>query len=399
VRIAYITETFPPEINGVSLTTARTVHHLRQAGHLVQLVRPRQRHEATRSFEDTQHPGDHTFDNGEWRTAGAPIPMYPGLRFGWATVGTLRERWQTARPDLVHAATPGPLAWTALRAARAEGIPTTIDFRTNFHAYSRHYRLGWLQPAVLAYLRQLHTMADRSFVPTHALARELAAGGFERLHVVGRGVDAGLFSPAQRDENLREAWGAGPDDRVLLHVGRLAAEKNVQLALDAFAWLSHRHPGLHMVVAGDGPLRSKLAAAWPQVRFVGLQRAGSLARCYASADVFLFPSLTDTFGNVALEALASGLALVAFDSAGAGALVSHDYNGFLAEPNDRSGFFAAAELALSAAAPGSALRQRARTLALRSDWETALRAFERQLVEVVEDRSRMGGTMEHAALV
>src|SRR5262245_28347334 len=94
VRIAYITETFPPEINGVSLTTARTVHFLRRAGHSVQLIRPRQAHEATRSFEDTEHPGDHTFDNGEWRTAGAPIPMYPGLRFGLATSGALREHWQ-----------------------------------------------------------------------------------------------------------------------------------------------------------------------------------------------------------------------------------------------------------------------------------------------------------------
>jgi glycosyltransferase involved in cell wall biosynthesis len=383
VRIAYITETYPPEINGVSLTTARTVHHLRQGGHAVQLIRPRQPHEAARSFEDTEQPGDHTFDNGEWRTAGAPIPMYPGLRFGWATVGALRERWLQRPPELVHAATPGPLAWAALRAARALGIPATCDFRTNFHAYSRHYRLGWLQPAVLAYLRQLHAMAERTFVPTRTLAIELAARAFERLHVVGRGVDAGLFSPAQRDEGLRDAWGAGPDDIVLLHVGRLAAEKNVTLALDTFERLREKHPRLHMVVAGEGPLRSRLAAAHPQVRFVGLQRAGALARCYASADVFLFPSLTDTFGNVALEALASGLVLVAFDSAGAGALVHDDYNGFLARPADADGFFAAAELALDAAAPGGIVRQRARALALRSDWETALAGFERQLAEVI----------------
>lgn len=392
MRIAYITETYPPEINGVSLTAARTVDHLRQAGHAVQLVRPRQAHEAAcMPHDDGAHDGDHTFDNGEWRTAGARLPMYPGLRFGWATVGALRERWQAARPDVVHVATPGPLAFAALRAARAEGIATSADFRTNFHAYSRHYRLGWLQPAVLAYLRALHAMADRSFVPTPALADELRACGFVRLQVVGRGVDAGLFCPAQRDPGLRAAWGAGPDDRVLLHVGRLAAEKNVSLALDTFEVLRAHHPGLRMVVAGDGPLRERLAAGHPEVRFVGVCRHAALARCYASADVFLFPSLTDTFGNVTLEALASGLAVVAFDTAAAGTLIQPGENGFLAEPGSRAGFMQAAGQALAEASHGAVLRLRARTLALRSDWASALLAFERGLAEVAHSVAPRGG--------
>jgi len=397
VRIAYITETFPPEINGVSLTTARAVHHLRRAGHTVQLIRPRQPHEATRAFEDTENPGDHTFDNGEWRTAGAPIPMYPGLRFGWATVNALRERWQQSAPQLVHVATPGPLAWSALRAAKAEGLPSTADFRTNLHAYSKHYGLGWLQPAVLAYLRQLHNMARRTFVPTRSLADELSARGFHRPSVIGRGVDAGVFSPAERDDNLREAWGVGPDDRVLLYVGRLAAEKNVGLALETFEYLRQRRPGLRMVVAGEGPLRAKLAAMHPDVRFVGVQRASSLARCYASADVFLFPSDTDTFGNVVLEALASGLVVVAFNSAGAGALIQHGHDGWLAQAGDRGSFFHTAERALEDSALGCALRQRARTLALRSDWESALHAFEQQLSAVLAE-ALAGSQVRDAAL-
>ncbi|WP_329717973.1 glycosyltransferase family 1 protein [Ideonella sp.] len=381
----------------MSLTTARAVHHLRRAGHVVQLIRPRQSHEASRSFEDTEHPGDHTFDNGEWRTASAPIPMYPGLRFGWATVGALRERWQQTAPQLVHVATPGPLAWSALRAAKAEGLPSTADFRTNFHAYSQHYGLGWLQPAVLAYLRQLHNMAHRTFVPTRSLADELTARGFQRPSVISRGVDAGLFSPAERDDGLRDAWGVGPSDRVLLYVGRLTVEKNVSLALETFEYLRRRHPGLRMVVAGEGPLRAKLAAAHPDVRFVGVQRASALARCYASADVFLFPSVTDTFGNVVLEALASGLAVVAFDSAGAGTLIDHGHDGWLAQLGDRGSFFHAAELALGDSALGCALRQRARMLALRSDWESALHAFEQQLSTVLA-QALSGSQVRDAAL-
>lgn len=397
MRIAYITETFPPEINGVSLTTARAVHHLRRAGHVVQLIRPRQPHEATRSFEDTEHPGDHTFDNGEWRTASAPVPMYPGLRFGWATVGALREHWQHSKPQLVHVATPGPLAWAGLRAAKAEGLPSTADFRTNLHTYSKHHGLAWLQPAVLAYLRQLHNMAHRTFVPTRSLSDDLAARGFRRPSVIGRGVDAGLFSPAERDDALREAWGVGPDERVLLYVGRLASEKNVGLALEAFEYLRQRRPGLRMVVAGEGPLRAKLAALHPDVRFVGVQRAGALARCYASADVFLFPSDADIFGNVVLEALASGLAVVAFNSAGAGGLIHHGEDGWLAEPGDRGSFFHAAEQALQDSALGCPLRQRARTLALRSDWDSALRAFEQQLSLVLAD-ALAGSQVRDAAL-
>lgn len=397
MRIAYITETFPPEINGVSLTTARAVHHLRRAGHTVQLIRPRQAHEATRSFEDTEHPGDHAFDNGEWRTAGAPVPMHPGLRFGWATVGALRERWKHSAPQLVHVATPGPLAWSALRAAKAEGLPSTADFRTNLHAYGKHLGLAWLQPAVLAYLRQFYNMAHRTFVPTRSLADELTARGFQRPSVIGRGVDAGLFSPAERDDGLREAWGVGPDERVLLYVGRLASEKNVGLALETFEYLRQRRPGLRMVVAGEGPLRAKLAAEHPDVRFVGVQRAGALARCYASADVFLFPSDSDTFGNVVLEALASGLAVVAFNSAGAGGLIHHGHDGWLAEPGDRGSFFHAAEQALRDSALGCPLRQRARTLALHSDWDSALHAFEQQLSAVLAE-ALAGSQTRDAAL-
>ena len=138
MRIAYVTETFPPEINGVSLTAERTLHHLREAGHAVQLVRPRQPGEAPR--DDAQ----------EWRCASGPIPRYPDLRVGLARAGALRARWTSGAgstlPDLVHVATPGPLGWAALRAARSLGLRTAADFRTNFHAYSRHYGPGWLEP-------------------------------------------------------------------------------------------------------------------------------------------------------------------------------------------------------------------------------------------------------------
>jgi len=373
VRIAYITETFPPEINGVSLTAERALRHLRGAGHVVQLVRPRQ-------------AGEEALDSvDEWRTAGGPVPMVPELRFGWAEPAALRRRWRRSAPHLVHVSTPGPLGWAALRAARAEGIATSADFSINFPGYSRYYRLGALEPLVLAYLKRLHAMADRSFVPTPALARELAARGFERLEVIGRGVDAEHFSPGRRDAALRETWHAGDDDRVLLHVGRLAPEKNLGLALQTYETLHREHATLRMVVVGDGALRSRAEADYPEVSFVGSRCGDELARYYASADLFVYPSLADTFGNVTLEALASGLALVAFDTAAAALHVRDGESGCLAKAGDDEAFVAAARRALAASEPGGALRRAAREAALRADWDSVLHAFDRRLRATVAD--------------
>ena len=384
MRIAYVTETYPPEVNGVSLTAARAVAHLRLRGHAVQLIRPRQRGEVA------HHSA------GEWRTAGGPIPLYRDLQFGWLSAGALRRQWRRVPPDLVHVATPGPLAWNALRAARQTGIATSADFRTNFHAYSRHYRLGWLEPVVLGYLRRLHAMANVSFVPTPALQRDLAAHGFDRLKVAGRGVDAVRFDPCHRDVSLRQAWGVDADARVLLHVGRLAPEKNVGLALRVYEQLRLYRPSLRMVVVGDGPQRAALQRAHPDVLFAGMQHGDALARYCASADVFLFPSLTDTFGNVVLEAMASGLATVAFDAAAASVHLMHGRNGWLAAPGDEDAFVKAASRAVIDAAPDGPVRWQARQSALKADWPSQLDAFEQGLKTAVMQHH--AEQVQHAAL-
>ena len=376
MRIAFVTETFPPEINGVSLTAERALRHLRESSHEVQLIRPRQPGEPARR------------DAEEWRCGGGPMPMYPQLRYGWATPAALRTLWreQGCPPDLVHVATPGPLGFAALRAARAEGIACSADFRTNFHAYCDHYGLVWLTSVVLGYLRRLHGMADLNFVPTVELQRELAAQGFERLRVLGQGVDAQLFSPARRDLRLRGDWCIGNEHRVMLYVGRLAAEKNVGLALQTFERLSARRPGLRMVVVGDGPQRAQLERAHPRARFVGMQTGAALARHYASADVFLFPSQTEAFGNVTLEALASGLAVAAFDAGAAARYVRDGVNGCLAPPcqglDAADAFLDAATRALDASAPDGLLRMEARLTATQADWPSVQRSFEQALLQL-----------------
>jgi len=371
VRIGFVTETYPPELNGVSLTVERTVKWLRQRGHELDLIRPRQAGEAA---VDTPR---------ELLTPGCPIPMYPDLRIGLAASGTLRARFERDRAQLVHIATEGPLGWAALRAAQALGIPVSSDFRTNFHEYSRYYGFGWLSPVVHDVLRRFHNQARVTFVPTHALRDQLARAGFERLAVVGRGVDTTLFTPDKRSPELRAQWGATDDGPVLLYVGRLAAEKNVTLALCAFEAVKLNAPSARMVVVGDGPMRRRLQAQFPDAVFIGVQRGEALARCYASADLFLFPSMSETFGNVTLEALASGLPVVAFDTAAAAEHVDDCDNGLLAPMGAEPDFVAAAcSLAWQHRELGL-VREHARRAALAAGWPTVLGGFEARLAETV----------------
>ena len=371
MRIACITETYPPELNGVALTIERCVRHLRERGHAVELIRPRQAGE-------TAHQ-----DSDEWLTPGCPIPMYRELRFGLARSRALVERFKRTQPRLVHIATQGPLGWAAVHAAQALRLPVTSDFRTNFHEYSHYYGLGWMCPLVQGYLRRFHNQTHRTFVPTHALKQELELAHFERLAVVGRGVDTQLFSPARRSESLHRQWQDGGHGPVILYVGRLAAEKNVTLALCAFESIRRRMPTARMVVVGDGPQRSKLQAQYPDVRFVGTQRGQTLAVHYASADLFLFPSLTDTFGNVVLEALASGLPIVAFDMAAAAEYVDDCDSGLLVRPGDELGFIAAACSLAWQREPLAAMRHSARQRALKARWDTVLGQFELALAETL----------------
>ena len=372
LRVAFVTETYPPEVNGVATTTAQFVARLRLRRHEVQVVRPAQAVDATRPTDDLL-------------MRGVPIPGYPHLRMGLPSKGRLMQYWRRQRPDVVHVATEGPLGWSAFRAAAELGLPVTSDFRTNFQAYSRHYRIGWLQRPIEAYLRNLHNRAACTLVPTEPLRRELAAAGFERVAVVPRGVDTRRFDPEGRQQALRTQWGADRGELVIGHVGRLAAEKNLGLVITAWRAVRAFRPNARLVFVGDGPMRTELQQTCPGAVFTGLQRDDALAEHFASLDLFLFPSITETFGNVTLEALASGLPVVAFDHAAAGQVIDHGRDGLLAPLGDAGAFVReAAALArdpVRRAALGAAARARALTLG----WDAVLTRFEAHLAAACFD--------------
>jgi glycosyltransferase involved in cell wall biosynthesis len=379
LRIAVVTETFPPEVNGVAMTLGRIVDGLLQRGHAVQVIRPRQPKEAS---PDAREGLD------EFLSVGVPVPSYGDLRFGLPAKNRLVKLWSERRPDIVHVVTEGPLGWSAVAAARALQLPITSSFHTNFHSYSQHYGIGLLKKPIDAYLKKLHNKTQATLVPTRAMAAELQARGYHNVGMMSRGVATEQFRPERRSQDLRSSWGAKPDTLVLLHVGRLAKEKNISLVIAAFRAIQARVPDTKMVFVGDGPLRRQLETSCPQAIFCGVRKGEELAAYYASGDMFIFPSLTETFGNVVPEALASGLAVVSFDNAAAKELITHAMNGVLVENTDDLNFVdAAVQLALDRAQLNR-LRLAAPASVAHIGWDAVYDAFVQTLTGVVEQHGR-----------
>lgn len=299
MRYAIVTETYPPEVNGVALTVHGLETGLRARGHQVEVVRPRQ-------LAD-RDPGNTLL------VRGAALPRYPGLRFGLPATQRLTRHWQDTTPDAIYVATEGPLGWSAVRAARRLGIPVATGFHTRFDEYLPEYGAAWLQGAALRWMRRFHNQAEATLVPTRELQQFLTETGFQRVRLLARAVDSLQFDPARRDPALRAEWGIEGEGFAAIYVGRIAGEKNLPLAVRAFRQLQQVRPKARFVWVGDGPLREKLAHENPDFIFCGIQRGDALARHFASGDLFLFPSRSETFGNVTLEAMASGVATVAFD--------------------------------------------------------------------------------------
>jgi glycosyltransferase involved in cell wall biosynthesis len=373
VKLAIVTETFPPEINGVAMTFGLIAKELGRRGHSVAVYRPwRPELAAERAQpEFTQVP-----------MAGVPIPGYPLLRFGLPAAGRLRRTWSSARPDLVHVATEGPLGLSAIHAAQSLGIPVTSSFHTNFHAYTRHYRIPTLRGLAVRWLRYVHNKTQRTFVPTAELCAELSDMGFRELAVLSRGVDTRQFRPDRRSYALRNEWNAAPTDPVVIHVGRMAAEKNYPMLFRIYDAMKRANPACRFVLAGEGPLKRALMRAHPDCVFAGFFSRDEIGRYYASADIYIHASLTETFGNVLTEAMASGLAAAGFDYAAARMFIRDGVNGLTAPCGDEQALTAAAVRLATDPSLRGRIKIAGRAAVEAQSWETVIARFESDLAEV-----------------
>jgi glycosyltransferase involved in cell wall biosynthesis len=374
MRVSIVTETWPPEVNGVALTVSGLAQGLASRGHAVQIVRP-------------QQPGNTGQESALDTLAvrGATLPRYPGLRFGLPCGDRLRSAWSTAPPDAIYIATEGPLGCSAMNAAKRLRIPVCTGFHTRFDDYLSHYGLSWLAQIAKGHLRRFHNRAAATLVPTHALANELSQLGIGNARLLRRAVDTKLFHSSRRDVQLRKSWNVGDDDPVVIYVGRIAPEKNLDLAVQAFRKLQVRMPSARYVWVGDGPARAELAARNSDFIFTGTQLGEDLARHYASADLFAFPSLTETFGNVTLEAMASGLAVVAFDQGAAHEHIANGISGIRVPPDEPQAFISAMFALGIDDVLRAAVRQNARMAVAALAPDAVIADFESLLMRLVEE--------------
>lgn len=376
--ICLVSETYWPEVNGVAMTLHRWATGLIARGHRIQLITPhhRARDAAQMPAGIELHP-----------VPAISMPGYRDVSIGLPARRRIRKLWQIKRPDVIYVATEGPLGSSAVTAATLMGIPVTSGFHTNFQSYIQFYKAGFLAGHIEKYLTRLHNRTLCTIVPTPDQKLLLEGMGIHNIQIVGRGVDTNLFTPSRRSDSLRASWGVSPGDPVLLYVGRIAEEKNLSLTMEAYAALRQLRPELKFVFVGDGPALPRLRQKFPEVIYAGRQSGEQLGAYYASADIFLFASRTETFGNVVLEAMASGLGLVAFDYAAAKLHVCSGRTGLSADLNDETRFISEAKRLLQEPCLLAAMRERAVRYAGTQSWDNIVERLENLLVQAALPRT------------
>ena len=337
MRILYCTDTYLPQMNGVSIVAAASVEGLSRRGWTCAVAAPRYPPAAQSAWD-----GKHAAEGGEFELVSFPsvaAPRYPEIRLAWPRVSELSALIARFQPHLVHCQTEFGVGRAGKVAAARAGLPVVSSYHTDFARYTEAYGARWLRSLVTQYIARFHRSSRRIYTPSSGAREDLLRLGLGDVEVWGRGVDTELFHPGRRSEALRAALGMG-SRYTFLYVGRLAAEKRVVQVVDAFRLASEMLPPgvIHLVIAGTGPKEAELrATAPPGVTFLGLlDRRGRLPDLYANCDAFVFASITETLGLVVLEAMASGLPVVAVPAGGVRDHLRDGRNGLACREGDVS---------------------------------------------------------------
>lgn len=373
LRIAIFTGNYNHIRDGVSLTLNRLVRFLEAEGIPVLVFGP------TSDGPALEH-------NGEFISVPSiPMPGRPEYRVTIGFPEDVQLRLRDFKPTMVHIATPDLLGFRAMRFAQANGIQIVASYHTHFTSYLKYYNMDMLEILGWKYLVWFYSQCKHIYVPTASMADELAGRGInEGLRIWARGVDTELFSPEKRDLAWRQSIGVDDAQVMVSFVSRLVWEKDLQTVVDSFRKVLVADPAVKPLIVGDGPARKELQQLIPNAHFTGFLTGEDLARAYASSDVFFFPSDTETFGNVTLEAMSSGVPAVVADATGSKSLIEHGMNGLLATAK-KTREFADHILALSGDAPKRAdMAKVTRQKALAYSWDTINSGLLEQYYEALE---------------
>jgi phosphatidylinositol alpha 1,6-mannosyltransferase len=371
MKIAYFTESLPPLTDGVSHTLSYLRTSLISEGHSFRFFAP---------FV----PEPDAWDGKVSEVISIPFPFYTKYRFSLPQFHDLKSALAKFQPDLVHICSPFLLGMIAYEYAREAGIPAVNSYHTRFVSYLKYYGFEWFEPYGWAYLKWFYNRASKNYVPSRATLNELDQKGFHNLALWQRGLDTSHFSPLYADRMLRERW--SPDGApVALFAGRLVKEKDVEVLIQANKILEDKRIDYKLVFVGDGPMRDELIRLLPKAIFPGFLRGHDLSRAYATADIFVFPSTTESFGNVVLEAAASGLPCVVAAEGGVMDLIHDGETGYLTRPRDARDFAEKMERLLSNGILRDSLSVRAQEFASEKSWDEINRGLFNSYEELIKN--------------
>jgi len=312
------------------------------------------------------------------------FPLYKDYRVATPGSRHFAEQVLNFRPDILHIHSPCSLGYAAVRFGKKHRIPVVATYHTHFASYAKYYNIQLLEPFGWNYLRRLYDGCDRIFVPSLPILDDLWGQGIRRLAHLPHGVDTGVFHPSFRSFAWRAANGIEGDKRMLLYAGRLVWEKDLRTLANAYRLLREKRSDFVMVLAGEGPIRHELASMMPGAVFLGHLDGEALSTAYASSDLFVFPSTTETFGNVIVEAMASGVTPVCAREGGAAGIVQHGVTGVLSVPRDASDFATTIENLLDSPARREAMAMQALEFSRRQSWPSIFQRMLDAYAEVMD---------------
>ncbi|GGA89534.1 glycosyltransferase family 4 protein [Ornithinibacillus halotolerans] len=357
MKIAIFTDTFAPDVNGVAKTLKRFTNYLEQKGHEYRVYAP------------TSSIGS-LYSNDVHRFKSLPFFLYPECRLALPNMLQVKEELIQFQPDMIHVATPFNVGLCGLHYAKKLNIPLVGSYHTDFDKYLEYYDLQFLTKILWRYMRWFHRPMQKIFVPSIDTKEHLSRRGFTKLDIWPRGIDCSLFHPNYNKQLVRDTYHI-KEDYILLYVGRLAPEKDVLLLPEIHAQLPERMKSqVHWLVVGEGPEQEKLRKKAPkQMTFTGFLTGTELAHVYVAADLFVFPSPTETFGNVVLESLASSTPAICANSGGVRTIVIDQETGILCEKNNSTDFAKAIESLITNEVKRKQMGVKGRQYAVTQSWD------------------------------